>query len=232
MTFRKSDGPSPAIELIGKQRLARQKVRQRCKQDVGNLLIGHEAALSAFASMSGRFSGQKFDQLSTDYEHLFSLIVLYFRAVDLTETAISEGLYHQAAALLKQEHETVAAIYQIRDGSRKEGKTPHARKGNIEGSAQAKIYRLYNDIAHMARERWNIHLARFEKGELSGPTLMPTYKAEVIPTMFGMHTYYLWDTAISAGILFEEIYGESYSVEETGWLMNCYRFLMEADVIR
>ena len=47
------------------------------------------------------------------------LVASFFQGVDITETAISEGLYGQAAALLRQELETIAALEEVELGRRR-----------------------------------------------------------------------------------------------------------------
>jgi hypothetical protein len=48
--------------------------------------------------------------------------------------AIAEGLYSQAAALLKQEMETIEAIHEFETGKRRDRKTPQISRSEELGA--------------------------------------------------------------------------------------------------
>jgi hypothetical protein len=124
---------SPAVDLIAAQLEVHEFVRARWKNDAGHLIDAHQFAFSAVASMIARFSGRPFEQQSKLIEGRMSLTAQFVQGIDICETSIFEGLYSQAAALLKQELETLAAIDEFENDRRKDGKTPNIGNGIMSG---------------------------------------------------------------------------------------------------
>lgn len=75
------------------------------------------------------------------------MIASFVQGIDLTETSISEGFYLQAAALLKQELETVAALVEVRGGKRNEKRTPNV--GVVPWNL-GQLYGSLNEAAHVS----------------------------------------------------------------------------------
>lgn len=59
------------------------------------------------------------------------------QGIHLCEEAIVEGLYLQAATLLRQEHEIISAVQELGIGRRRDGKTPHVTIGVFEKHGQS-----------------------------------------------------------------------------------------------
>ena len=87
---------SPAVQYLDRSHSERSRVRELWKKDAGDLLMAHEFAFSAIASMINRVAGIKFEKQSKDVEGKMSLTAQFVQGIDICEVAISEGLYSQA----------------------------------------------------------------------------------------------------------------------------------------
>ena len=104
-----------------------------------------------------------------------SLTAQFIQGIDVCETAISEGLYSQAAALLKQEMETIEAVHEYETGQRRDRTTP--RLNLLRGFGRA--YGEFNNYAHASVEDIHKSIVHFEEGSISGPSVIPQYQREI-----------------------------------------------------
>ncbi len=160
------------------------------------------------------------------------LTAQFIQGVDVCETSISEGLYSQAAALLKQQLETVTAIDEFEQGKRREGKTPNV--GNSEFRAFGPIYGDLNDIAHVARNGIAKQLVEASFGELHGPSTVPVYNAQLAKFLYGNHIYFIVEVAKQIDRLFREIFGDYSGMTdaEKDWFMAVMGILIREKVIQ
>jgi hypothetical protein len=222
------DQSSPAVVLMANQLSKRQEVRTRWKEDAKDLLAAHEFALSAIYRAIDRFSGRKFDPRGPSVEGRMSLTAQFLQGVEPCETAISEGLYSQAAALLKQEMETIEAMHEFVHGTRREGRTPRIG-GRLAGWGP--IYGDMNAIAHVSRRDITLQLVHVELGDLAAPSLIPVYNYELAKLMYGLHVFMIFDIARLNHDLFCELYSEGLDEEELRWLFVATRMLTDAEVM-
>lgn len=208
---------------------ARERVRVRWKNDAGDLIDAHQFAFSAVASMIARFAGRRFDKQSKLIEGRMSLTAQFVQGVDICETSISEGLYSQAAALLKQELETLAAIDEFESDRRKDGKTPNIGSGNMRDFGP--IYGDLNNIAHVSRHDFARQLVMIEQGELCAPSLIPLYNRDLARFLYGNHVYFIIEATKQTSRIFEEIFGEGQSKEERDWVFTAMMILLKEKVI-
>lgn len=220
---------SPAVDLMAEQLQARRRVREEWKEDAGDLIDAHEVAFSAVASMIKRFSDRRFEQQSKSIEGRMSLTAQFVQGIDICETSISEGLYSQAAALLKQELETLAAIDEFETGRRRDGRTP-----NISNSIMSDFSPIYcdlNNIAHASHQDLARQLVTVEHGDICAPSLMPQYNRNIARFLYGNHVYFIVEVTRQTSRIFEEIFGEGWSEEERDWLFYAITILLRQKVI-
>ncbi len=221
---------SPAAELMGAQMEKRVQIRDQWKKDAGDLIDTHMFAMSAVASMASRFSLRHFEQQSKAMEGWLTLTAQFIQGVDICEVAISEALYPQAAALLKQELETLAAIDEFEKDRRKDGKTPNI--GTSATSAFGPIYGDLNNVAHVAQDEIARKLVMFQQGEICGPSTIPQYDEGLTRFFYGNHVYFIIALAIQMERIFQEIFGERMSEEEEQWLVWATTILLREKVIK
>jgi len=220
---------SPAVDLMAAQLEMRERIRARWKKDAGDLIDAHQIAFSAIASMIERFSGRPFEQQSKSIQGRMSLIAQFLQGIDICETSISEGLYSQAAALLKQELETLTAIDEFENGCRKDGKTPNIGNGIMRGFGR--IYGDLNSIAHVSRHDLAQRLVTIEQGDLCAPSLTPQYDRDLARSLYGNHVYFIIEVTRQNARVFEEIFGEGLSKEEGDWFFCAMIILLREKVI-
>ena len=208
---------------------ARGTIRKRWKGDAGDLIDAHQFAFSSVCSMIDRFSGRRFPQQSKSIEGRMSLTAQFVQGVDICETAISEGLYSQAAALLKQELETLAAVYEFEQGRRRDGMTPNIGNGGMRGFVPT--YGDLNNIAHVSRHDIARRLVTIEHSDICAPTLIPQYNQELTRFLYGNHVYFIVEITRQTATIFKEIFDEGLSKEENNWMSLALMILLREQVI-
>ncbi len=158
-----------------------------------------------------------------------SLTAQFLQGVEICETAISEGLYSHAAALLKQELETLAAVDEFVHGRRRDGKTPNIGNGAMSGFLP--IYREFNKIAHVSWHDMARQIVTIEYGEICAPTLIPQYNQELAKFLYGNHVYFIVEITRQTATIFKEIFDESLSKEEEDWMSLALTILLREKVI-
>lgn len=207
---------SPAVRLLTDQMEHRIAIREKWKRDADILIDVHQVAFSALASVLKRNLGRKVENVSKEQEGQISLISHFVQGVDLCESSISEGLYSQAAALLKQEVEIVSGIEEYRTKKRIEKKTPSIGRGVTAGFGP--IYGQLNEIAHLGRHEIAKNIVSGSVGDLTGASIVPIYQKDLAFALYGQHIHYIILVAKQLEVLFQSIYGEGLNEEEKKWL--------------
>lgn len=220
---------SPAVEMMAAQMSERATIRKRWKDDAGDLIDAHMLAFSSVCSMIERFSGRRFPQQSRSIEGRMSLSAQFLQGVEICETTISEGLYSHAAALLKQELETLAAVDEFENNRRRDGKTPNIGNGAMRGFRP--IYGDLNNIAHVSWHDMARELVTIEQGIICAPTLIPQYNHELAKFLYGIHVHFIIEIGRQTASIFNEIFGEGHSEEEENWTVHALLILLKKKVI-
>ena len=190
--------------------------------------MAHELSFSAIVSAINRHNLMEFQEQPKAVEGRLSLTAQFIQGVDICETAISEGLYFQAAALLKQEMETIEAAYDYEIGKRKEKKTPRMRLLKDFGKA----YGEFNDFAHVGVENIHKFIVHYEKNGMSGPSVVPSYDRDIATRFYGLHVYFIIHCARQIMKLFKEIYGSGLSSMELLMVRDALQILQVEDIIK
>ena len=116
------------------------------------------------------------------------LIASFIQGIDICEICISEGLYTQAAVMLKQELETVAAVDECERGKRKDQQTPNVKYVKF---GLKREYSLLNGIGHVSDFKIfeKIHRAIPDPNvEGQQPiSILPQFQAELCTYFYAMH---------------------------------------------
>lgn len=214
-----SERLAKGIKLLGAQKQQGMANRELSKTAYGKMLEGHLQTLAAVAGLLERHN-LKPGKTNPTVSHRLALIASFLQGVDTAETAISEGFYLQAAALLRQELETIAALGEVVSGDRKDGKVPNVK--HVGWNLRV----LCGDLSkgtHVCDETLlsNAYGAGFAAGDGRDPTtLVPKFYREVARSLYGTHLALLLQLATQLGILFEEMYDESYDAAEYTFLMG------------
>lgn len=225
-----SDDYSPAVALMAAQMEAKTKIREQWKLDGGDLIDAHQFAFSSVASMTGRFSGRKFPEQVRAMEGRMSLTAQFIQGVDVCEASIAEGLYSQAAALLKQELETLAAVDEYEHDRRRDGRTPNIGNGVMRDFGP--IYGDLNSISHVSQHDLARQLVSVELGDIRAPTLIPQYNRALAKFLYGNHVFFIIEATRQVERVFLQLFDEGLSKDEQKWLSLAMTILLHEEVIK
>jgi len=114
----------PASMPLAAQKVMRREVRDKSLAAYGRLTEAHMLATGAIGSALWRVNYKRsLERQETTADDRSALIASFVIGLDIIETAITEGCYLQAATILRQEMETLAALDEIdqRGSARKDG---------------------------------------------------------------------------------------------------------------
>lgn len=130
----------------------------------------------------------------------------FTQGVGATETLISEGQYIKAAAVLKQDYETVARLSEVRAGKAKQGVQPNVKHAP---SGSQRFYGELNAVAHPAREDILADLlAKLNKAEVNGVSAIPEFNCNVARSLYELHVFTLLEVVREALQLYSEMYAD------------------------
>jgi hypothetical protein len=211
-----------AIYLLEAIAVGRNKNREKSKIDYGLLLDAHLSVTSVFGTLLFKYN-MKPGFTNEAISGKLSLIASFIQGIDLCETSISEGLYAQAANLLKQELETVAAIEEYKVGERMDGITPNVKhvKWNLK-----KVYGDLNKVAHVS---FKDYFQPLYQGEMYGHavpvSIVPIYNKEIARNLYALHIALLINLAYLLIDTHEEIYNEKPSSVEYQMLIGAVKMM-------
>lgn len=148
----------------------------------------HAFACSAFMNLVSRSAGKKIPE-DVNTSQQINLLSHFMQGIHLCEEAIVEGLYVQAATLLRQEHEIISAVQELGIGRRKDGKTPHATVGALKN--MGKVYGDLSGAAHVSQSQLLHDIVEMERGELRGPSAFPIYHRDLARNLYSLHVCYI-----------------------------------------
>jgi|TARA_R110000744_G_C19371224_1_gene562649 hypothetical protein len=172
---------SPAVKFLSFQHHHRAKVRESFKKEAGDFLLAHEFVLSGIASCLERFGGKKWpagldEEVRLKVEQVSQLSALFLHGVDTCEVTIAEGLYGQAAALIRQHMEILGAIDEVSLDKRNPRSTPKV------SSLPEEIRQHYGGLSELAHAAVPDYLNRMHtdiKGDLVGAAIVPTFNKDM-----------------------------------------------------
>ncbi|GGF00348.1 hypothetical protein GCM10011611_02450 [Aliidongia dinghuensis] len=204
------------------QRNAQAATRKRWKADAGRLLDAHLLAFSTLVSIVTKKAGQP-GRTSASLSGRMSLIASFIQGVDICEVCVSEGLYFQAANLLKQELETIAAIEEFKIGQRRENRTPNISRA---GPGAGPLYSDLNAAAHVADQALLSRLiTNIVSAEVIGASLVPMYNREASSHLYCLHVYLMVKCAIAAAETVKETHDEEMTDLERELLNSAVEIL-------
>ncbi|MEO0412964.1 MAG: hypothetical protein AAF221_14120 [Pseudomonadota bacterium] len=193
------------------------------------LLTAYGSVWSSVVSYQHRIQGIKYTDRNTDYQKALYFCAQFVMGVELTSTAIMEGLYAQSANLLKQELELLVAIDEILRSDRQEGKIPHVSRSRLYSFG--KNYGQFNDIAHPAKSDLVKWFTYFEKDDRSGPTAVPIFRKASARFCFSNHCQFLAIQFAQMSDVFKAVFQVEPSAEEVEAVKRCLNILADEKLI-
>jgi hypothetical protein len=179
----------PRAKLFAAQRLSGDKVREQTKGAYGRLVDAHLLITGVLSAALLRVHG-RMTQTDATKEESRALFASFVIGMVVCESAIEEGRYLQALALLRQEMETLAQIKAVRAGKKKAKKPPNVR---VLEKSLARQYDELSAAAHVS----NPHIVRAATefdvpgNDLPGPTsgrrYFPAFDGTVARRSFTLH---------------------------------------------
>ncbi len=170
-------------------RFQADKVREQTLPAYGRLNDAHLLLCGVLGAALLRVNG-KITPAGTNTAELNALFAAFIIGMDTCERAIAEGAYLQAAALLRQEMETIARLAEVRRGRQREGR--QANVAMLEESL-ARQYGSLSGAAHVAQPGI-VRMATdhdLEGMEVPGPTsaarFFPVFERETARRLFAVH---------------------------------------------
>lgn len=177
------------VSIVGGKTLERRQAnRAEFKENDIKLTEAHALSCSALMNLFSRNAGKKIAE-DQKVSQQINLLSHFMQGINLCEEAIVEGLYLQAATLLRQEHEIVSAVQELGINKRKDGKTPHATIGVLKN--MGKVYGDLSGAAHASQSALLHDIIEMEQGELRGPSAFPIYHQDLARNLYSLHVCYI-----------------------------------------
>lgn len=179
----------PAAMLFAAQRVYGEKVREQTKMAYGRLVDAHLLITGVLAAALLRVNGA-ITPTTPAGEERNALFASFVIGIEACESAIAEGRYLQAHALLRQEMETLAQVKTVRAGKRNEKRSPSV------AVLEKSIARLYDELSGAAHVS-NRHIVRAVTecdvfgddlpGPTSGTRYYPAFDQGLARRSFSLH---------------------------------------------
>lgn len=221
---------APVSILMGKHAEQCAKNREAFKQNDIILTQAHASACSALLNFISRCCGRQFDEVTGAPAQQLDLITHFIHGINLCEIAIVEGLYAQAAPVLRQEHELISAVQELGISKRKDGKTPHATVGRLKN--MGKVYGELSGAAHVSQSQLMHDIIATEIGDRKGPSVVPLFHRELARNLYALHVSYICQMTFIA----DEVHGAlgigNLNEEEKCLLVVATKILHEEGLIQ
>lgn len=211
------DQRSPADIYFEGQIRARVANRGRFKKDVGDFLFAHEALVSAIALCLKRFGGKKWpeaidEDVADKTAQVAQLSMHFMHGVDLCEIAIAEGVYGQAAAMMRQQMEIIGAIDEVWAGKRVPKLTP--KIGTLSEQIRSQ-YGGLSELTHAAVPDYLHNMMTDVHGDLVGAAITPLYQKDLALFLYRIEIGILLEFVVRQEEALTAAYGEAFDEKET-----------------
>lgn len=194
------------IDLLSSIRESRNEIREKSKREYGSgLLDAHLMVTGVLHEVLSRKSLIP-GKTNKSIANRRVVIVSFVQGIPICEEAIREGPYVQAAALVRQELETVAAIEEEVEDVREDGETPNVKHVPWE------MNRLYGELSAATHVSDHGYLAEIyraeERGDARPVSVVPTYRDGAARNLYAIHVGLLIQVAMHLHEVQVEAYGE------------------------
>ena len=232
--------PTPLIPL-GEQSLLMWSTHKVMSEASANTALAELAeiaeayslALEVIASSASR-AVDKFAKMSEDTRRADAILTGFIVGLTLVEHSILGGFGAQAAALVRQEFEAVAALEELRIGSRREGRTPNIRH---VPSVPGTVYSDLSKATHFS-DTAALRLLGGYRGSIPDPPgetevwlLSPQHVPNTTKQLFALHTLLLLHFAEHQINHYTVLHGFKVNVPETDAFERSLKLLKIAGVI-
>ena len=171
---------------------------QAASGELSDILEAYRIAIEIITAAASRSLGS-YQRINADATPIEGILSRFIVGLTLVEFAILSGYTAQAAALVRQELEAVAALEEIRVGRRIDGKTPNIRHlPNIPG----RVYSDLSELTHFSRSSALRLISQYRGEDPDAPEnteqwlLSPQHVPNTTKQLFALHTVLLLHFAI------------------------------------
>jgi len=221
----------PAATLFAAQRVYGDKVREQTMKAYGRLVDAHLLTTGVLASALLRVNG-KIAPVTPTSEERDALFASFVIGIESCESAIAEGRYLQAQALLRQEMETLAQLKAVSAGKRNTKQSPNV--GVLEKSL-ARLYGGLSDAAHVSKHyivraatQWDVSGDDLP-GPTSGTRYFPAFDEGVARRSFSLHLMLTLGLIEELSIDLHERYNDDGFTKREADAINLVLQLMQAE---
>ncbi|PFA66203.1 hypothetical protein CN378_14485 [Bacillus sp. AFS015802] len=199
------------------------------RSNYGESLIEAHRDVNAFIVSIINKMDKPSDNVTESESKRLAVIASFIQGIDITERAISEGVYIQAFALVRQELETIAALEEIVLNKRKDQKTPNVKHVKWE---LAKVYGSLSGMAHVSDE--SLYLPLFSvgaNGDAIPASIHPIYDESISKQLYALHVALLIQLASSLEKLYVDMYNKKLTNIEYYIINEATEFLEKSGYI-
>ena len=210
-----------AEAFLQRQEEHRLNVREQSLAANPKLVAAQRNLLCGIIALKQRVEG-------VSYEHKdgrMHLIAQFIQGVDLAFIAIIDGLYAQAAALQKQQLESIAALGEYTAGARADGKTPNVRYAGQRGFGR--MYGELNDIAHPSNDHILEALCHFEEDGRQGPTTKLQFVEEYCRYFLSNHCLQMLNLWRHMSYVYKDEFGLHFPKQDEQYVGSAMKTLMD-----
>ena len=216
-----------ATRLLGYQVALGVENREKAKMSYGRILDAHMTVTGAIGSALVRNDGVRLKIVGNSQRQIV-LIASFIQGINIVECAISEGYYIQAAALLRQELETIAALEELKSGTRKDERTPNVKHvpwslGRLYGDLSKATHAADHDVLQQTLAPDRSLLPE----DTTGVMMTPHFRRETAWRMMGLHVSLLILVAVHLDSHYESVMGSGLTEMEASALHRAQQMLLD-----
>jgi hypothetical protein len=214
----------------------REKSTSLAMSELGEIAQAYTVALELVVTLANKDINEFTDVTNLEMESATyeTIHAGYIAGLSLVEQAILEGYTAQAAALVRQELEAIAALEELRIGRRKCGKTPNITyMPGIPGTVYGDLSKLAHFSDTAALRLVTSH--RDEVPDAPGPAdvwlLSPQHVPNTSRQLFALHTWLLLHLADHQAARYAHKNGSQVTEQELASMALIVKLLKSAGVV-
>jgi hypothetical protein len=191
-----------------------------------NLLDARLCLLAIYYHLISYWESSLPNTLDQPIPDRLQLIRIFFQGVDLTESAISEGQYFKAAAMLGQDLGIGARLRELGGTSAQNAPIPNI-KDNPPGMNRF-LDHLYGAIPIPESELVDAFLKTLLAGSSTRITTFPALNEEAVRGMYELHIRLVFQMVRELMLLYTEMYHDLINNEENQLALDFFDSVMES----
>ena len=206
---------------------------EAASRELTDILEAYRLVIEIIASAASRTQGT-YQRSSADTAQIEGVLSVFIAGLTLVEYAILSGYTAQAAALVRQELEAVAALEEIKVGRRIDGKTPNIRHlPNIPGH----VYSELSELTHFSRSSALRLVGQYRSEDPDAPEnteqwlLSPQHVPNTTKQLFALHTVLLLHFALHQSAHYASLQGTMPAAQDAPEFQQAVTILKRAGVI-